>query len=245
MKLSQEFIDWACSLSGCDGGNPDADIWVSGIEWGGGDTNYYQKLGQEISAGKYSPSAAYDWQDSLTYPYGRNVAKLIAVIKGKDISHYRQFAAECTGSEIFKMNLYPIAFSNTNEALWKQFGLDSITGFEEKQLFKTWCFFNRFPTIAKLTKDKKPRIIIGTGISYLTDFFVCFAGSIGTETPINTGIIPPDNAKSSNQHPRTFYWAELSNGTWLYVIPFFSGQYGLNSDYLIQRMGEFVKKTVY
>ncbi|MGB5233206.1 MAG: hypothetical protein WBN83_16960, partial [Desulfoprunum sp.] len=206
---------------------------------------YCEELRQEISKGKYLPSISYDWKYSLKNTYGRNVAKLIAAIHGEDVCRYSEFANKCNGSEIFKMNLYPIAFSNTNEALWKQFELDTITGFEEKQLFKTWCFFKRFPTIAKLAKEKGPRLIIGTGISYLTDFFVCFAGNIGTETPINTGIIPPDSTKISNQHPRTFYWAELSNGTWLFVIPFFSGQYGLNSDYLIQRMGEFIKNTVY
>ncbi len=39
MSLKKEFIQWATSLSGCDGGNPEADIWLSGIEWGGGVKN--------------------------------------------------------------------------------------------------------------------------------------------------------------------------------------------------------------
>ncbi|MEC4686653.1 MAG: hypothetical protein VST71_13100 [Nitrospirota bacterium] len=44
---------WACSLSGCDGGNINSDIWLCGIEWGGGsDGNYYEKdLPQEINKG--------------------------------------------------------------------------------------------------------------------------------------------------------------------------------------------------
>jgi hypothetical protein len=243
MALKKEFIEWACSLSGCDGGNPDAKIWLSGIEWGGVDKSYYQNLHQEISKGKYTPSGLYDWKDSLTYPYGRNVAKLIAVIQGKDIGEYRQFANKCNGSEIFKMNLYPIAFRNTDDALWKKYGLDAITGFEEKHLFKTWCFLHRFPAVAALAKQKNPKVIICTGLSYLTDFFVCFASGIGTETPINTDTIPPPN-QSSNQYSRRFYWAKLVNGTALFVVPFFSGQYGLNSDHLILEMGKIIKNTI-
>ncbi len=244
MALKKEFIEWACSLSGCDGGNPYAEIWLCGIEWGGGDKSYYENLPQEISKGAYTPSGLYDWKDSLNYQYGIKVAKLIAVIKGKDIGTYRQFAERCNGSEIFKMNLYPIAFRNTDDALWKKYGLDKITGFEEKHLFKTWCFLNRFPAVSKLAKQKKPKVIICTGLSYITDFFVCFASGIGTETPINTGTIPPNRTQTSNQYSRRFYWAKLCNGTALFVIPFFSGQYGLNSDHLIQEMGKIIKNTI-
>jgi hypothetical protein len=244
MVLKKEFIQWASSLSGCDGGNPNAGIWLSGIEWGGADENYYKTLRHEISQVKYTPSGLYDWPESLTYPYGRSVAKLVAAINGNNVTTYREFAARCNGSEIFKMNLYPIAFRNTDDALWKKNRLDNITGFEEKYLFKTWCFLHRFPAIAKLAKQKNPKVIIGTGITYLTDFFVCFASGIGIETPINSVEIPPEKSKSSNQSPRKFYWAKLSNGTVLFVIPFFSGQYGLNSDYLLQQMGEKIKNII-
>jgi len=30
----ERFYEWATSLSGCDGGNTEADIWLCGIEWG-------------------------------------------------------------------------------------------------------------------------------------------------------------------------------------------------------------------
>ncbi len=35
-NVPENFKDWACSLSGCDGGNLKADTWLCGIEWGGG-----------------------------------------------------------------------------------------------------------------------------------------------------------------------------------------------------------------
>ena len=34
-KIPDNFKKWACSLSGCDGGNLMADTWLCGIEWGG------------------------------------------------------------------------------------------------------------------------------------------------------------------------------------------------------------------
>ena len=32
--VSPQFRAWACSLSGCDGGNPNAPLYLCGIEWG-------------------------------------------------------------------------------------------------------------------------------------------------------------------------------------------------------------------
>lgn len=248
MHLSNEFIDWACSLSGCDGGNPKADIWVCGIEWGhtGGEKaleEYYTKeLPGEIARGNYYPSGSYDWKHSLTYRYGISVAKLYSAIIGQKVEDYRKIAEDCNGSELFKMNLYPIAFNNTNEDLWHKYGLNTVTGFEEKQLFKTWCFLNRFPSISDFVNEHKPKLIIGTGISYLTDFFVCFAGSKGVNTTINTenlGLQTPGNKPNS----RKLFWAKLDNGvTTLVVVPFFSGSYGLNSDILLQETGSIIRK---
>ncbi len=243
MELKSNFIDWACSLSGCDGGNPKADIWICGIEWGcekEKEASYYQiELAQEIAKGRQDPSKNYEWMTSLKNPYGRNLAKLYSAVIGKDVSDYRNIVEKCDGSEIFKMNLYPIAFNNTVEKLWKEYSLNKLTGFEEKNLFKTWCFLNRFPVLSNLVNDNKPRLIIGTGISYLTDYFVCFASKTGVNTTIHYNELEGENSIK-----RTFYWAKLNNGTTLVVIPFFSGPYGLNSDYLIQETGLKISKLL-
>jgi len=42
--LDRNIKEWACSLSGCDGGNIEGDIWLCGIEWGGASgSDYYEK----------------------------------------------------------------------------------------------------------------------------------------------------------------------------------------------------------
>ncbi len=245
MELNKNFIEWACSLSGCEGGNLKADYWVCGIEWGynnkaGNQNEYYKvELPKEIANGRYNPLKKYPWNDSLTYPYGRNVAKLYSAIIGDEVRNYKKIVENCNGSEIFRMNLYPIAFNNTNDQLWKEYDLEGITGFEEKCLFKTWCFLNRFPAISRLvSQDYHPKVIIGTGISYLTDFFACFASNIGINATIKSGKVRDDSIT------RSFYWAKLTERTILAVIPFFSGQYGLNSDALIQETGSRIRELI-
>ena len=164
--MNKNLKEWACSLSGCDGGNINADIWLCGIEWGGGSRdNYYEyDLLEEINKGSVSADIEqHDWADSISYPYGRSFAKLYTAINGGKVGDYKEVSS-LNGSELFKANLYPIAFDSTDHDLWHKNKLDEITGFENKYLFNTWCFFNRFPVFSSLRKKYKPKLIICTGI---------------------------------------------------------------------------------
>lgn len=243
---SAKFKEWACSLSGCDGGNFNADVWLCGIEWGGGDDKsmmYYKKeLVEEMAEGAVDPPYdKFDWKHSIQYPYGRSFAKLYAAIQGKEVQEYLNLIAseEWDGSELFKLNLYPIAFGSTHESLWRKYNIDSLTGFDEKHLFQTWCFLNRFPEFSKLRKNRTPappKLIIGTGISYLSEFIMCFGWDQKECGVIQYGDIEP-HPDAKTQVKRRYYWIDLDSYTKLVVIPFFSGSYGLNSDYLLQEMG--------
>lgn len=238
-NLDRNFIDWSCSLSGCNGGDPDADIWVSGIEYGidkKENKDYYSKsLKEEIQGGECSKRKTYKFKDVIKYRYHRNVIKLYCAIKKIDIEEHEKVAEESKGKEIFKLNLYPIAFRSTNPNLWKEHGLCEITGFAEKRLYQTWCFLHRFPAISKIVKKESPKLIIGTGVSYLTDFFACYAGAINMNTPINSDEVGEG---------RKYYWSRLNNGTVLVVIPFFSSPSGLNSNNLLQKMGGKIRELV-
>lgn len=244
LTQKQKFVEWACSLSGCDGGNPKADIWLSGIEWGydsrdiSADKYYKEELPQEIAKGEYTPKDIYDWKFSLTYTYGRNLAKLYTAIQGGKVEDYTS-VTNLAGQELFKLNLYPIAFNSTNDELWREYKLHELTGFVEKELYKTWCFLHRFPFIAKMVNLHNPKCVICTGTSYLTDFFVCFAGNSGVSPEINVVVV-----NNGTEKPRKYYWSRLNNGTVLVVIPFFSGAYGLNSNYLLQEFGEQIGKLI-
>lgn len=241
--LPDNFIKWACSLSGCNGGDPKAKIWISGIEWGlGSDKNniddyYLRRLPEEISKGAYTPPIdGYDLRNLVKYKFDASVAKLYCAIKGYEPKNYKNIIKTMNGSEIFKANLYPIAFRNTNQELWKKYKLDEVTGFKEKHLFKTWCFLNRFPAISKTISKDSPKLIICTGIGYITDFFACYAGNGNINKSINSGEL---------DGKRRYCWAKLNNGSLLVVIPFFLGHSGLNSDKLKKEMGDKIRDLMH
>lgn len=242
--LSAKFEEWACSLSGCDGGNPDADTWMCGIEWGGNNTDgYYQKhLPAEIAAGEYTPENKYDWKKHQKYNFGKNVAKLYAAYQGHDVNEYDKYLGEFDDQSLFKLNLYPIAFRHTGNDLWREHGLQKATGFQDKELYRIWCFFNRFPKYVDLAKKHQPKLIIGLGVSYLIDFFACFAGNRGIASQITIETIEPQ--AKTNSSTRTFYWAKVGPETTLAVVPFFSGSNGLNSYYLLGETGKRLREIV-
>jgi hypothetical protein len=247
LLIPQNFKDWACSLSGCDGGNLEADTWLCGIEWGAGsyeDGIYYREhLPLEIEKGKVIlEQKLFDWDKSITYPYGWSFAKLYAAIQGENVNNYKNLInlKKWDGSELFKLNLYPIAFDSTDKSLWQKYKLKEITGFDEKQLFQTWCFMNRFPAFSELRKKVRPKLIVCTGVSYLRDFFMCFGGNQKNSGCIQYGEIePPINNKNNNK--RRFYWVKIDDYSTLVIIPFFSGIYGLNSNHLLQEMGDRIR----
>ncbi|MHC4143596.1 MAG: hypothetical protein ACYSUD_02340 [Planctomycetota bacterium] len=241
---SADFEKWACSLSGCDGGHPKADTWLCGIEWGGDNTEkYYQvDLPAEIAAGDYEPESKYVWADHQEYNFGKNVAKLYAAYQGKDVRQYEKHLHEFGDDSLFKLNLYPIAFRHTGGNLWHDNQLDKITGFEDKELYRIWCFLNRFPKYSERVKDYEPKLIIGLGVSYLADFFACFAGATGRAAQIHVETIEP--AAATNSSTRRFYWAKIGPKTTLAVVPFFSGSHGLNSYYLLGEVGKRLRKIV-
>ena len=151
---------------------------------------------------------------------------------------YEEVANDCKDSEIFKMNLYPIAFPNTDDGLWDKYGLTKITGLPSKEIYRTWCFLHRFPAINKQVTNYSPKYIIATGISYLTDFVVCFSGEKSDEMIHKEEIKPQSEA---NKSTRNFYWRRLNQKTILVVTPFFGGPNGMNSDYLLQQLGERIR----
>ncbi|MEI6893484.1 MAG: hypothetical protein V5789_02390 [Colwellia sp.] len=241
--MNDNFREWACSFSGCDGGNVDADIWLCGIEWGGASHGDYYKKGlpEELVNGKVELSLnKFDWSESLDYPYGRSFAKLYKSIKEEDVKDYKQ-VSNLDGNELFKLNLYPIAFDSTNHELWHKNDMTKLTGFENKYLFNTWCFFNRFPFFSKLRKKHKPKLIIGTGVDYLRDFLMFFGGHENINK-LCSGSITPESA--ANKTDRVYYWVRLDTDTLLVVIPFFSGRYGLNSNYLLKEMGRRISQLL-
>ena len=255
--LNDKFKEWACSYSGCDGGDFKSKIWLCGIEWGFSKDRdkteeqyqavladfYSRELPEEISRGAYTPKdSQYNVAEAWKYQYGQKVAKLYAAIKGQEVSQAWDFAQRCNGTEIFRLNLYPIAFPNEWDGLWDEHKLKDVTGVESKQIYRTWCFLHRLPWIAEQVKQHKPKLIIGTGVRYLTDFIICFGG-LGMAEHIHQETITAPS-ESTGTTSRNMYWAKVGEMTTLVVTPFLGSVHGLNSDALLQAFGKRISEIV-
>ena len=244
--ISQDFQDWACSLSGCDGGNIESNIWLCGLEWGEGSFNegiyYKEQLAHDIKKGKVEYRySLFDWEKSITYKFGWYFAKLYTAMQGeRDVGKYMELASSWKGSDLFKLNLYPIAFDADNEVLWRKNNLHTITGFDEKRDYQSWCLTNRFPFFSNLRSENPPKLIICVGIGYRREFFLAFGGDKGKNSVINEGQIEAASEKNKKTK-RRYFWINVDRTT-IVVIPFFYVPPGLNSDHLLMRMGEEILK---
>lgn len=241
MKYTQEsLIKWATErLAGCDGGNlVKAKIWTCGIEWGWAQSTedmrkkYYTKdILSEITNQKklIDDFVVYD-KSRLSSRYDRQFLKLLAVIKGYELSEY--LSVVINHNEIFKMNLFPIAFQRDYNNLWTEYNLDkTFEQFPTKDTYREWCRLHRFPFFQLLTEKYQPQIILCFGLGYAKDFCNAFGGVklIEYNTLIDTS---PRNSK-----PRTFYYSKTKSGANLFVLPFLVNRNGLNSSYLLTQAG--------
>ena len=253
MSVNPNFARWACSFSGCDGGDLDnSEIWVSGIEWGYGKLksdsaeeherklkSYYNDgLAKEFKSSEPLYENTYDIGEKSGHQFGRTFAKLYAAINGHKVSDYEKVVAETNGTEVFKLNLYPISFPETADSYWQQYGLQSITGLATKPLYRTWCSLQRFPFFAEQVRKKKPKLIIGAGKTYLNEFALAFGGERGI-SELGRIQIEPDSGK--NGRIRDLYWGRIGGHTTLVVTPFFGRPQNLNSDYLIGQFGKEIQ----
>ena len=250
--LVEHFKEWACSFSGCDGGDLNSPVWLCGIEWGYSNSDgktdeeyqedmridYSQRLPAQIAQGAYEPTnLVYFEEKRWKFPYVRNVAKLYGALKGMNVEEVDR--TKTSDWKIFHMNLYPIAFNNESDELWDTYKLAEVTGLESKQIYRTWCLLRRFPWIADQVREHKPKLVIGTGVGYLTDFIVCCGGSgIVDNIHKETIVGNPDKKETST---RTMYWTKVSDETTLVVTPFPSGRFGLNSNALLQKFGDRIR----
>ena len=253
--ISKEFKDWACSFYGCDGGNPAANVWLCGIEYGNAekDENENQKYYENLLSNKENEiDAKYNFFNrenptnkcNMEYRgFNQNFAKIYNAYLGNKAEDYENLLN--SDNEILKLNLYPIAFKNTSEELWKKYKLDEITGFENKHLYMTWCFFNRSKIFRKLREKHNPKLIVCVGTSYLLDFMMFFSQCDNTDNSeyLHSKELTPISDKNK-KYTRTYYYLRTDE-TLLVVIPFISGSpAGLNSYYLWNKMGKNIRKLL-
>ena len=236
MNTNIELNKWVCSFAGCDGGDPNSDIWLCGIEWGYENAteeereDYYKNgLPIEIRNGEQELDLNYSFftDESLKFPFNLAFAKLYSAIIDKEISQIND--------KILKLNLSPIAFRKDDEKFWDE-NLVNATGFESKSKFIEYLLkVNRFQ---KITETYRPKLIICIGNSYKNHFNSCFFGGENKDG-FNKVTIKPEST-NKNQNNRYFYHTKHNN-TLLVVTPFSTSSNGLNSDYMLRKCGETIR----
>lgn len=233
--------NWLLDFSGCDGGRigspNNQSIWVCGIEWGGGQTaeelkNYINQTWDGSPNFGYSAEGVLDF-----YQYNMVVYKLLAVMQNYNIANYKKFVEnempflENGHSSYFKMNLYPIAFKNTDPIFWTN-EIADVSGFETKNDYLKWCKENRFPIMQQWVKKYAPKLIICFGKTYVNEFNLAFADNENDFNIENIGDL-------------VLQWKKNNNGTIIGVLPFPNAQNkGLKSDSDIEAMGKRLKQFI-
>lgn len=236
----QEFLLGYSGYNGGDIGNLDRpSIWCCGIEWGGENST-------AISVQKYFESNEWktingfeendEKEKNITAPYDKVLCKLLCVINGGKVEDYAEFAENqkvwIKGAKTgyFKMNLYPLWFTNTDPNNWDP-KLDELLTFADKGEYIRWCRRYRLPAINQLMQKHSPKLILCFGINYEDDFNIAFSDGYKRFQCEDVGEL-------------TVRWKRNENGTVVAVLPFPNAPTGLKSHTSIQAIGEYLRELI-
>jgi len=238
-SITEDFKNWALGFSGVDGGDIGShekkSRWVCGIEWGAGHTseelkNCLNNCPEEIPVGYET------WEENIAYIFNWQVMKLFSAIDGNSVDNYKKFAEKIKPfvreeQGYFKMNLYPIAFKDTDEERWNN-GFSEVTGLKTKQEYIDWCRQNRLAKIRDWTLAYSPELVICLGKTYADDFLLAYGDR---DIELNTEVIDD----------RELSWCINHQGTLIIILPFMVNRNGLVKNDSIQKFGNRISELLY
>jgi hypothetical protein len=236
VDVTPEFGEWAVGYSGCDGGNLKGEVWVCGIEYGGGVVESDLRFDPMLEPWCW-PEESID--EALSYQYNRKLAKLYAAIKGEPVGMCMDVAKRDRifqkDGPMFKLNLYPIAFKNASDELWEEW-IYKKTGLPTKSLYRAWCQIHRFKAIRSWVAEYSPKLIIGTGRGYLSDFVLAFGG---------LECLYDGTGRTEKIGDRDLFIRSVNGGrTQLAVTPFLGNRHGLSSDAQLEDFGKAIRELL-
>ena len=176
-ELRNEFEDWAINhYSGFEGGNPNADFWFCGIEFGGSSTldDVKVQITNRLLADGSEHAEKRD-VDGFDLPYWTDdhgerglqvleqISKLVCVLGEGSTANWRSVRKRAFRKDgpVFKMNLFPIPFPTAQGSHWTRFRQE--LGFSSKEEYRDWCARNRFCKLRKLVDQFKPKLLVCFG----------------------------------------------------------------------------------
>ena len=225
-------------LETCEGGDlgtpENPSIWLLGIEPG-------WSIADAAAEAQNTPQRdaeheRYSVELQLGWPYNVKAFKLLAGIAGQATSDYLAFATAarpfergCTG--YLKANLFSEPFNNIAE--WDQAATE-LTGFASKPEYQDWLRQERFAVLREMIAKHRPKVVIGTGLTYLHDFM----NITGTTQE------PEAQRFEVNGHSKRMH-ISTSGTVPLAVLPHFTGgSHGLNSEESVRIAAEAIRKML-
>ena len=255
-NVSPNFQQYALSYSGMDGGNPDAPLWICGIEFGGelaGENQFTQAdkipcwtdASREASINK--AKATGNRQDGYKmWPFCRLASKLTVAVMSGDISEWRQhyysdseqkgYCGACGCN--FSLNLYPINFRRIGDAGWND-DLRCGTGFASRHHYRAWCVEHRFRWLQKLMSNHKPSAVVCCAAAETRDDFArafCGRSPQDWSKPFST-------LDRGRKRLSFFKLNGIVDGTTVWIVPFL-GQGGLLRDDDIKTVGGWIRADI-
>ena len=202
-----DFEKWALEFNDIDGGNPEADIWICGIEPGGllSENLIYNESRRENSGIPY-------WNDDFrktlkdenlnVWYFEQRVVKLLLGLNKIQTSNIEEFIQNKLYDEqgvCFKMNLYPLNCENLS--VWTKKHV-TLSGFEDKESYYAWCRKYRYSKLAELVQRFSPPVLICTGKNCWDEFIAAFGTEkCNTELERSKNIISlPDSPLILTRH---------------------------------------------
>lgn len=230
-----KFAEWAAQPSSGGLGDPAGRVWFCGIEPGsargvhGGAPGDFERLRRAVAGGAQA-LRPYDWDANLRHRFGLWQAKLLTAIADKPRGSHK---TACRTVPLLKLNLYPVSFPDSRDHRWTEFDFANTTGIPTKALYRAWCEAVRFPVLAHLVVEHRPRLIVGSGLSFVERFVAAFAGATGVSRWREVQL----------WGDLRYYAIDLAGGaTHLAVLPFYGKPGALNSDDAVVRIGHRLRE---
>jgi hypothetical protein len=243
--INKDFEKWAKGYSGFDGGNPNAKIWLCGIEWGGNQTENLEDLQKDFQNDVSKIPMGYDnHNENLDFPYNYKFLKVMAAAKGidflangSDSKKIKQILKDFNDKEkhftkesnYLKLNIFPLQFQEDKNSLWTKVYKDA-TGFETKNEYRKWCLEKgRFELFQNMIRESAPSLIITTGSTSRNYYIEAFGFK---DFELQSRNLKYDTTKN------IYYAYDYDKDIMFLNIPFLGRP--LNSNKILMEVGELI-----
>ncbi len=247
--MDEKFRKWATGFSGFDGGNPNGEVWLCGIEWGGQnptDDELHELIEEDVS--DLEKIVRYDnHKYNMDYIYNKRFINIIGAIKDKDFPiNYNEAYKDIEilnekekfftkNSNYMKLNLSPFNFPSTDEKLWSE-KHKLITGFNNKSSYEQWVWKERKKLFNDMMQKYKPKLIITFGAS--KKYFNTYLDFFGFQ---NIEINLPIKYKTSNK----LYLKYAFKNNILLINLYFPSMGWLVSTESLKETGDIIRDLMY